>query len=82
MTRTEYEVADLVRIVCNDEFVKDVWVHRGKIGIIINKEAFGGLPGHEKYFIYTVSMGEGTEIFEERDLMPVYPRVTEYPPVL
>lgn len=83
MTHAEYEIGDLVRIVCNDEFIKDVWVHRGKIGAIINKEpAFGSLPGHEKSFIYVVSMGEDTEVFEDEDLMPVYPGVTEYPPVL
>jgi hypothetical protein len=82
MTHSEFEIGDLVRIVCNDEFVKDVWVHRGRIGAIINKEPFDSLHGHDKYFIYTVSMGEVNEIFESGDLVLVNPGVPEYPPVL
>lgn len=78
MRRTEYEIGDLVRIFCEDDVIQDVWVHRGKVGVIIDKELSSGL----KYFIYTVSMGNDTEVFEDGDLMPVYPRVTEYPPVL
>ena len=82
MTHSEYEIGDLVRIVCNDEFVKDVWVHRDSIGAIINKEPFDSLHGHDKYFIYTVSMGEVNEVFESGDLMLVSPGVTENRTVL
>jgi hypothetical protein len=82
MTHSEYEIGDLVRIVCNDEFIKDVWVHRDSIGAIINKEPFDSLHGHHKYFIYTVSMGEVNEVFESGDLMLVSPGVTENRTVL
>jgi len=76
MTRAEYEIGDLVIVLCDDEHYKDVWEHRGKVGVVIKKEAFGS-DRHGHYFIYTVSIGEVNEVFERGDLMLVNPRVTE-----